>query len=77
MTDKIKLEDMTLGQIRELKSRIIEEIYFAINKATSGYDVGDVFIEAEVETYEDACGTPYLCRNPITIKFSKENEQHL
>ena len=75
MTNKIKLEDMTLGQIRELKARIIEEIHFAINKATSGYDVGKVLIDADTQVFEDACGNPYHWDNRISIKFSNEDEQ--
>lgn len=66
----IKLEDMTLKQIRDLKQRIVDEIHFAINKATSGYDVGKIVINAKEERLPMNGHIVYS--NPITIKFGDE-----
>lgn len=70
MEYKIKLEDMTLKQIRGLKQQIVDEIHFAINKATSGYDVGGVVLLADADV--DDLGGNKVLSNPITIKFGDE-----
>lgn len=72
--DKIKLEDMTLAQIKELKEYIIDEIHFAINKATSGYDVGEVCLYANVDYVSDDTRRIRYPKQHIKIKFSKEDD---
>lgn len=74
MTDKIKLEDMTLAQIKNLKQHIIEEIWFAINKATSRYDVGEVGLYANVDYISDHTRRIRYPKQHIEIKFSKEDD---
>lgn len=71
MTDKIKLEDMTLAQIKNLKKRIIDEIYSAVSKETDGYDVGKTTICANVEPVANKMCEIEL-KNRIAISFSKE-----
>lgn len=73
MTDKIKLEDMTLGQIKELKKRIIEEIYSAVRKVTDGYDVGKTTICANVEPVASKM-CEIVLKQRMTIRFSKEDD---
>lgn len=70
MSNKIKLEDLTLKQIRDLKQKIVDDIHFAINKATSGYDVGGVVLLADATV--DDFGGHKVFSNPITIKFGDE-----
>lgn len=74
MTDKIKLEDMTLVQIKRLKEHIIEEIYFAINKAVSDYAVGEVLLYANVNYVSDSTRRIRYPKQQIEIKFSKEDD---
>lgn len=75
MTDKIKLEDMTMKQIKHLKAHIIEEIFFAINKATSGYDVGEVILNADCDVLRSESTDEILSvNNYVQIKFSKEDD---
>ena len=88
MTEKIKLEDMTLAQIKELKKNIQRAMTNAMRQVIEPYDVGKVAIHADTEIYE----VPYYfesCDEHITvqsrdcekvytyhieIKFSKEDD---
>lgn len=86
MTDKIKLEDMTLRQIRELKEgyqiRVAEALYAIQKEFMETYDCGfplvnvDTSVERgyiEDEMYRqiiDRASTEY----DIKIKFSKEDD---
>lgn len=75
MTDKIKLEDMTIGQIKNLKQQIVEEIWFAINKAISDYDVGEIMLYADCDVFRyDSTDEIFAVNNNIKIKFSKEDD---
>lgn len=40
MTDKIKLEDMTLAEIKELKKKIQRAMIDAMRQVVDPYDVG-------------------------------------
>ena len=86
--DKIKLEDMTLAEIKELKKKIQRAMIGAMRQAVDPYDVGQVAIHADTEIYK----VPYYfksCDEHITvqsrdcekvytydieIKFSKEDD---
>lgn len=75
MTDKIKLEDMTLAQIKNLKAQIVEDIFFAINKAVSKYDVGEVMLYADCDVFRsDSTDEILTVNNQVQIKFSKEDD---
>ena len=86
MTDKIKLEDMTLGQIRELKEgyqiRVAEALTAIRNEFMKKYDCGfpivKVYSDVEHVVFEDGMGEPfweeYRPQCEIQIKFSKEDE---
>lgn len=82
--DKIKLEDMTLKQIRELKKgyqiRVAEALTAIRNEFMKKYDCGfpivKVYSDVTHNVFEDSMGEPYWeeyrpqCE--INIKFSKE-----
>ena len=86
MTDKIKLEDMTLGQIRELKEgyqiRVAEALLAIQNEFMEKYDCGyplaNVHTYVERDCIEDEMFRPILDRSwteyKINIKFSKEDD---
>lgn len=86
MTDKIKLEDMTLNQIRELKEgyqiRVTEALTAIQNEFMEKYDCGfpivKVYSDVEYDVFEDSMGEPfweeYRPRCEIQIKFSKEDD---
>lgn len=90
MTDKIKLEDMTLGQIRALKKKIQRAMLDAMRQVIDPYDVGRVAIRAdtdidEMPVYFESCGGRITSRSEdcekiytytyhINIKFSKEDD---
>lgn len=88
MTDKIKLEDMTLAEIKELKKKIQRAMIDAMRQAVEPYDVGRVYIHAdtdinEMPLYFESCGGRITSRSEvcekiytyhINIKFSKEDE---
>lgn len=59
--DKIKLEDMTLSEIKELKKKIRRAMIDAMRQAVDPYDVGQVAIHAdtdidEIPLYFESCG---------------------
>lgn len=86
--DKIKLEDMTLVQIKELKKTIKRAIGDAIRKTTEPYDVGQVGLSIDTEIdelpyYFESCGGHITAQSEdcekfytyhIKIKFSKEDD---
>ena len=84
--DKIKLEDMTLGQIRELKEgyqiRVAEALTAIRNEFMKKYDCGfpivKVYSDVEHDVVEDGMGRPlweeYRPQCEIQIKFSKEDD---
>lgn len=89
MTDKIKLEDMTLGQIRALKEKIQSEMLKAMFKAVEPYDVGRPIIVSadtdidEIPLFFESYGGRITSRSEdceriytthINIKFSKEDD---
>ena len=88
MTDKIKLEDMTLSEIRELKKKMQRAMIGAMRQAVDPYDVGQVAIHAdtdidEIPLYFESCGGHITARSEdcekiytyhIKIKFSKEDD---
>lgn len=65
MPDKIKLEDMTLGQIKNLKQQIVEDILFTINKSVSKYDVGEVMLYADCDVFRSESTDEILAVNNI------------
>ncbi|MBD5381979.1 hypothetical protein [Clavibacter sp.] len=86
MTDKIKIEDMTLGQIRELKEHMANNIRNAIcdivRNFNEQYDCGDIdlSIDTDIREFRTEWGekfAPSDVRYGIAIKFSKEDEQYL
>lgn len=86
MTDKIKLEDMTLAEIKELKEgyqiRVAEALTVIQNEFMEKYDCGyplvNVHTYVERDYIEDEMFRPILDRSwaecDIKIKFSKEDE---
>ena len=84
--DKIKLEDMTLGQIRELKEgyqiRVAEALTAIRNEFMKKYDCGfpivKVYSDVKHDVFEDGMGEPfweeYRPQCEIRIKFSKEDD---
>lgn len=75
MSDKVKLEDMTLAQIKNLKQHIVEEIWLAINKSTARYDVGEVMLYADCDVFRSESTDEIITvNNNIIIKFSKEDD---
>ena len=88
MTDKIKLEDMTLAEIKELKKKIRRAMIDAMSQVVEPYDVGQVAIHAdtdinEIPLYFESCGGRITSRSEdcekiytyhIQIKFSKEDD---
>lgn len=85
---KIKLEDMTLADIKELKKKIQRAMIDAMRQAVDPYDVGQVAIHAETnideiplsfESYSGhitAQSEDYekVYTYHIKIKFSKEDD---
>lgn len=88
MTDKIKLEDMTLAEIKELKKKIQRAMIDAMRQVVYPYDVGQVAIHAntnidEIPLYFESCGGQITSQSEdyekvytyhIKIKFSKEDD---
>ena len=88
MTGKIKLEDMTLSEIKELKKKIQRAMIDAMRQAVEPYDVGRVAIHVdtnidEIPVYFESCGGRITSQSEdcekvytyhINIKFSKEAE---
>ena len=86
--DKIKLEDMTLADIKELKKKIQRAMFDAMTQVIDPYDVGQVAIHAdtdidEIPLYFESCGGQITARSEdcekiytyhIKIKFSKEDD---
>lgn len=88
MTDKIKLEDMTLSEIKELKKKIQRAMIDAMRQVVGPYDVGQVAIHADTDIDEIPVILESLCGHitaqsedcekiytyHINIKFSKEDD---
>lgn len=86
--DKIKLEDMTLADIKELKKNIQRAMIDAMRQVIDPYDVGQVAIHAdtnidEIPLYFESCVGHITARSEdcekvytyhIKIKFSKEDD---
>ena len=86
--DKIKLEDMTLAEIKELKKKIQRAMIGAMRQAVDPYDVGQVAIHADtnidqIPLYFESCVGHITARSEdcekvytyhIKIKFSKEDD---
>lgn len=85
MTDKIKIEDMTMGAIQLLKKTIASDVetalYNIVRKYKEEYDLGVIGISVETEllTYNTESRQRIIggAEYEIGIKFSKENEQSL
>lgn len=54
MTDKIKLEDMTLGQIRELKGKLRQRVEYTVKQVLIGFEE-DYGIKSEVSNLSSEC----------------------
>lgn len=86
MTDKIKLEDMTLRQIGELKCYMANDIRKAISdivsKYNNQYDCGipNIRVYTEIEEQEFEIDSSWESekithvRHEVRIKFGKEDE---
>ena len=86
--DKIKLEDMTLAEIKELKKNIQRAMIDAMRQVIDPYDVGQVAIHAdtdidEIPLYFESCVGHITARSEdcekifayrFKIKFSKEDD---
>ena len=86
--DKIKLEDMTLAEIKELKKKMQRAMIDAMIQAVDPYDVGQVAIHVnteidEVPYYFESCGGHITAQSEdcekfytyrFKIKFSKEDD---
>lgn len=83
MTDRIKLGDMTLRQIGELKCYIANDIrkaiYNIVEQYHRQYDCGDIDLSLDTDIREvmTECGekfAPSQVNYNVRIKFSKEDE---
>lgn len=88
MTDKIKLENMTLSEIKELKKKIQRAMIDAMRQVVDPYDVGRVAIHAdtdinEMPLYFESCGGRITAQSDdcekiytyhINIKFEREDD---
>lgn len=88
MTDKIKLEDMTLSEIKELKKKVQRAMIGAMRQVVDPYDVGQVTIRAdthidEIPLYFESCGGQITSQSEdcekvytyhMNINFSKEDD---
>ena len=88
MTDKIKLENMTLAEIKELKKKMQRAMFDAMIQAVEPYDVGWVVIHVdtnidEIPVYFESCGGRITSQSEdyekvytyhFKIKFSKEDD---
>ena len=86
--NKIKLEDMTLAEIKELKKKMQRAMIDAMRQVIDPYDVGQVAIRAdtdidEIPLYFESCVGHITARSEdcekiytyhIKIKFSKEDD---
>lgn len=86
--DKIKIEDMTLSEIKELKKKIQRAMIGAMRQVVDPYDVGQVAIHAdtnidEIPFFFESCGGQITSQSEdcekvytyhIIIKFSKEDD---
>lgn len=80
MSEKLKIEDMTLGQIKDLKKEISDNIeqylHDLVKIIDNKYDLGDIDISVRTDVYD----FEFNCCDPIkaiefktSIKFSKED----
>lgn len=56
MSDKINIEDMTLGQIRELKEKLKQRVCYAVKQVLMGFEE-DYGIKSEVSSLWAGCDT--------------------
>lgn len=86
MTDKIKLEDMTLAEIKEQKRILAYSVRDAIVRAVYDYhkrcDCGDVYVRVDtdiippIETEQGEVLIPSQPFYNIRIKFRREDETY-
>lgn len=80
MEERLKIEDMTLGQIKDLKKEIsgnialyLHDIVKTVNK---NFDLGDIDISVRTDIdevfFESVCDTIKRIEYKSTIKFSRE-----
>lgn len=78
MIERLKIEDMTLGQIKELKKEIKQRLLNVLYDYESKYDLGTIGVEWETEIdtpFVDFDGEALLhVSHDIVIKFSKEEK---
>lgn len=75
MTEKLRIEDLTLGQIKELKKDISRQInnYLSdiVNLLNKDFDLGDIEIYVYTDVNED---TVNRITYRTSVKFSREND---
>lgn len=78
MTNKTKLEDMTLREIRELKEgyqiRVAEALAAIRREFMEKYDCGFPLVSVETESFTSILEHEYINLN-IKINFSKEDDE--
>lgn len=80
MSERIKIEDMTLGQIKDLKKEISDNIgqylHDLVKMIENKFDLGDIDISVYTDIdevgFESCCDTIKRIEYKSTIKFSKE-----
>ena len=78
MSERIKIEDMTLGQIKDLKKEIKRSLVDVLTQYEDKYDLGVIGVEWETEidtSFVDYDGEEFGLNvtYDIVIKFSKED----
>lgn len=77
MSDKIKLEDMTLGQIRELREKLRQRVCYAVKQVLIGFEE-DFGIKSEVSGLWSVCETIESEQGEeITHNYEVHAEVHL
>lgn len=80
MSERLKIEDMTLGQIKDLKKEISVNIaiylHDLVKTIENKFDLGDIDISVRTDIdevcFESVCDTIKRIEYESTIKFSRE-----
>ena len=78
MTERLKIEDMTLGQIKDLKKEIKRSLVDVLTQYEEKYDLGVIGVEWETEIdtpFVDYDGEAFGLNvsHDIVVKFSRED----
>lgn len=74
MTDKIRLDDLSLQELNKLTKQLQDELASTINKVLHNYDFGEVIIERDVRAKRiDHIERMYCLVPTFTIKFKQHD----